>query len=144
MIELYKKLTWYLGRNQFDGTTAVNGIKTPSGFDKDRRQMCSFTFKDEMFLIGGGNNMYLKVHEDRIEELDQLSFSFIDGRCTPVGDKFVMACAGDRTERACYKFEANGAYSKATSTREVHSAGAMSVFESRSDADTGLPFGLIR
>lgn len=130
------KLTWYLGKNQFDKTKAVTGVKTPTGFDKDRRQMCSYTLNNEMFLIGGGNNMYLKVHEDRLEELDQLSFSFIDGRCTAVGDEYAMACAGDRTERACYKFDKNG-YGKVTSTREVHSAGAMSVFKSRSDVDTG-------
>ena len=74
----------------------MNGINTPADFDKDRRQMCAFTFNNEMFLIGGGNSLHLKVHPDRIEELDQLSFTFIDGRCTAVNDAFVMACAGDR------------------------------------------------
>ena len=133
------KLTWYLGKEAFDNITPVTALSSPPAFDKDRRQMCSFTFNGEMFLIGGGNNLYLKVLENQIQELDQLSFSFINGRCVNINDDFVMACAGDRTERACWKFD-KLSYTKVTSTREGHSQGAMSVFKSRSGEDTAVIF----
>ena len=85
-----------------------------------------------MYIIGGDSwtnqdfDNY-QVHNDRVERLYDLEFSFNDGRCVNYDGYNVIACAAVDYRRDCWEFDGDGWY-EAGSTNYDHWQGDLASY----------------
>ena len=111
-------------------------LAMPDEFDDKRFFKCSFQLNNEMYIIGGDSYTdkdydNYRVRSTGVEKLDNLPFSFNDGRCANYDGKNVLACAANGGhERDCWNFDGDN-WTEVGQTRQKHWQGDIASYHNQ-------------